>query len=91
MARADDEARQFLTIFSQEASQYHINILWEHLNYEESNYCITWKDGLKLVHSLNLPNVALVCDLYPVSYTHLSNLFPVNDKAWLSLVKAWGF
>lgn len=66
MARADDEARQFLTIFSQEASQYRINILWEHLNYEESNYCITWKDGLNLVHSLNLPNVSLVCDLYHI-------------------------
>lgn len=62
LARADEEARDFLAHTAEVARPYGLQILWESLNDRICNYGVHLEEAVTLVDSLALDNVGLVID-----------------------------
>ena len=67
-ARAWEQTRVCLEIFSAAAQAYGQTVSWEPLNELETDFGIDYAESAQMIEELSLPNVGLVCDLYHLGY-----------------------
>jgi len=81
LKKADEQAREFLTITAEEAYKYRINILFESLCTKLCDYMVCTSDALTMVEQLGIPNLQMVLDFYHMSMmgeniTRISDVMP---------------
>ena len=63
-AKAWEQAKQFLDIFSDVAKKYGITVMYESLNRTESEFGLKIREGAELVADMNKENLKIVFDIY---------------------------
>ena len=64
MDKAFEQCKKFLSITSEEAAKYGINVLFEALHNKCCDFANHTADGVKMVKELNIDNLKIVLDFY---------------------------